>query len=214
MKRILCYGDSNTWGYAPKEGYRLDETTRWTGILQRQLPGVCIIEEGCNARTTLFDDPIEGYKNGREYLFPCLESQRPLDAVVLMLGSNDCKTRFALTASDIALGIKELAKIILTYGAGRNGQPPQLLLLCPPVLRYRREPDYAGSFDERSNQISRELPAKYARLSREIGCAYLDLNEVAVASEKDGLHLEPDQHAKVAAAVKQKLLQLLGGTSA
>ena len=31
MKRILCFGDSNTWGFAPKDGYRFDENTRWTG---------------------------------------------------------------------------------------------------------------------------------------------------------------------------------------
>ena len=102
MKRILCFGDSNTWGFAPKDGYRFDENTRWTGLVQKALPQYKIIEEGLNGRTALWDDPIEGYKNGKEYLIPCLASQSPLDLVILMLGTNDCKTRFALTASDVA----------------------------------------------------------------------------------------------------------------
>lgn len=210
MKRILCFGDSNTWGYAPKDGYRFDENTRWTGLLQSQLPQYTIIEEGQNGRTALWDDPIEGYKNGKEYLIPCLESQSPLDLVILMLGTNDCKTRFALSASDVAAGVRELANLILSSAAGPKGKAPKLLVMCPAVLNYSREADYCASFDDRSNAVSRELPAKFARFTREIGCEYLDLSQVAVSSEKDGIHLDPDQHAKVAAAVKQKVLEILG----
>ena len=77
MKRILCFGDSNTWGYAPKDGYRFDENTRWTGLLQNALPDYKIIEEGLNGRTAVWDDPIEGYKNGKPYLIPCLDIQFP-----------------------------------------------------------------------------------------------------------------------------------------
>lgn len=210
MKRILCFGDSNTWGYAPKDGYRFDENTRWTGLLQSQLPQVTIIEEGQNGRTALWDDPIEGYKNGREYLIPCLESQSPLDLVILMLGTNDCKTRFALSASDVAAGVRELANLILASSAGPEGSAPKLLVMCPAVLQYSREADYCSSFDDTSNAVSRELPAKFARFTREIGCEYLDLSQVAVSSQKDGIHLDPDQHAKVAAAVKEKVLEILG----
>ena len=169
MKRILCFGDSNTWGFAPKDGYRFDENTRWTGLVQKALPQYKIIEEGLNGRTALWDDPIEGYKNGKEYLIPCLASQSPLDLVILMLGTNDCKTRFALTASDVAAGVRELANLILSSGCGPEGRAPRLLVMCPAPLRYTREPDYCASFDDNSNRISRELPAKFARFTREIG---------------------------------------------
>ena len=97
MRRILCFGDSNTWGYDPATGERFDEQTRWTGVLQAALGGdYTVIEEGLNGRTTVWDDPIEGHKNGHEYLVPCLETHRPLDLVVLMLGTNDLKRRFSL----------------------------------------------------------------------------------------------------------------------
>ena len=40
-----------------------------------------VIEEGLGGRTTVWDDPIEGYKNGQTYLIPCLASHAPLDLV-------------------------------------------------------------------------------------------------------------------------------------
>ena len=95
MKRILCFGDSNTWGWNPANKERFDENSRWTGILKNKLgENYDIIEEGLNGRTTVWDDPIEGYKNGKKHLPSCLESHRPLDIVVLMLGTNDLKSRF------------------------------------------------------------------------------------------------------------------------
>jgi lysophospholipase L1-like esterase len=99
MKTILCYGDSNTWGYIPGTGERYASHVRWPGVLQNALGnGYVIIEEGLCGRTTVWDDPIEEYRSGKEYLIPCLKSHAPLDLVVLMLGSNDLKMRFAAPA--------------------------------------------------------------------------------------------------------------------
>ena len=99
MTRILCYGDSNTWGYDPASGERFAADIRWTGVLRKVLASdrFEVIEEGLNGRTTVWDDPIEGQKNGRQYLIPCLESHRPLDLVVILLGTNDLKKRFSLS---------------------------------------------------------------------------------------------------------------------
>ena len=47
MKQILCYGDSNTYGFNPKSGSRFADDKRWTSLLATQLKGKCeIIEEG------------------------------------------------------------------------------------------------------------------------------------------------------------------------
>ena len=57
-KRILCFGDSNTWGYVPATGKRYPVGVRWTSLLQEKLgDGYEIIEEGLNSRTTDIDDP-------------------------------------------------------------------------------------------------------------------------------------------------------------
>ena len=95
MKNVLCYGDSNTYGYIPETGLRYPKNVRWTGVLQNLLgKNFNVIEEGCNGRTTIFDDPIEGWKNGRDYLKPCLNSHKPIDIIIMMLGSNDLKDFF------------------------------------------------------------------------------------------------------------------------
>ena len=95
MKHILCYGDSNTHGYIPGGG-RYDDDTRYTGILAKLLGSdYRIIEEGLNSRTSSFDDPFEPYKNGMDCLVPCLDSHKPLDLTILMLGSNDMKVYFS-----------------------------------------------------------------------------------------------------------------------
>jgi lysophospholipase L1-like esterase len=101
MKTILCYGDSLTWGFNPKTKKRMGEKERWTGVLKINLgQDYHIIEEELNGRTTVWDDPFNGgYKNGMEYLIPCLGSHKPLDLVILFLGTNDLKTRFSLSAN-------------------------------------------------------------------------------------------------------------------
>jgi lysophospholipase L1-like esterase len=89
VRTILCYGDSNTWGYNPSTGGRYARDERWPGVLRTELgEGYLVIEEGLNGRTTVWDDPIEGYKNGSTYLIPCLETHKPIDLVIILLGTN------------------------------------------------------------------------------------------------------------------------------
>ena len=112
--RILCYGDSNTFGSRPDGlGQRYTDEVRWSGVLQERLGAEFqVIVEGLPGRTTVWDDPIEPYRNGSAYLMPCLLSQAPLDVVVLLLGTNDLKQRFSATAQDIASGAGRLIGMI------------------------------------------------------------------------------------------------------
>src|SRR3990172_7397939 len=114
MKAILCYGDSNTWGYDPTTQDRFPRQVRWTGVLAQELgPEYYVIEEGLSGRTTVWDDPVEGlHKNGRTYLLPCLESHQPIDLILLMLGTNDLKMRFSVPAADIAASVGVLVDVI------------------------------------------------------------------------------------------------------
>ena len=56
MKKILCYGDSNTFGFNPENGKRLDENSRWSGILKSELKNFEIIEQGLNNRTAVVEN--------------------------------------------------------------------------------------------------------------------------------------------------------------
>ena len=92
MKRILCYGDSNTWGYIAGSGKRYPHDVRWTGVVQRELgEGYQVLEEGLVGRTTVFDNPFAPWRNGIDYLMPCLITHKPIDLIIVMLGSNDLR---------------------------------------------------------------------------------------------------------------------------
>ncbi len=199
MKRILCYGDSNTWGFNPRTQQRFSITERWTGVLAQELgPAFRVIEEGLNGRTTVWDDPIEGYKNGKEYLIPCLESHAPIDLVTLMLGTNDLKKRFSVSAYDIAQSVTVLIEVIQKSATAPNGGAPQVLLMAPPLLG--RLSEYSEMFED-AEPKSRKLSEYYRRVAEQYGCHFLDTGPVIRSSDLDGIHFEADQHQNLGKAV-------------
>ena len=208
MKTVLCYGDSNTWGYSPVDGGRYPRDVRWTGILRKDLgEEYLIIEEGLNGRTTVWDDPIEGYKNGKEYLIPCLETHKPIDLVVIMLGTNDLKVRFSVSAFDIASGAGVLVDIVQKSVTGPDDKAPQVLLLAPPSVA--RLTDFSEMF-EGARKKSRKFAAHYRRVAQERECAFLDTAQVIASSNLDGIHLEPEEHTKLGRAVAEQVREILG----
>ena len=208
MKRILCYGDSNTWGYDPATQGRFPADARWTGVLQCELGDeYLVIEEGLNGRTTVWDDPIEGYKNGKTYLIPCLASQRPLDLVIIMLGTNDLKKRFSLPAYDIANGAAVLVDVVQKSAAGRDGQAPPVLLMAPPPTTTLT--DFAEMFEGAASK-SQRFSRHFQRVSDEKGCYLLDTRHHVESSEMDGIHLEAGEHAKLGRAVTKAVRNILG----
>jgi lysophospholipase L1-like esterase len=199
MKIVLCYGDSNTWGYNPITGKRFSRDERWTGVLRQKLGAEYhVIEEGLNGRTTVWDDPIEGYKNGKEYLIPCLQSHRPIDLVVIMLGTNDLKKRFSVSAYDIANAAGVLVDVVQRSDAGPEGHPPKVLLMAPPPVGKLTE--FAEMFED-AEVKSRKFSEYYRRVAEEYGCMLLDTSEVIVSSDLDGIHFEAGEHQKLGEAV-------------
>lgn len=211
MKNVLCYGDSNTWGWDPETQGRFPADVRWTGVLRKELgSGYRVIEEGLNGRTTVWDDPIEGYKNGKEYLIPCLESQKPLDLVIIMLGTNDLKKRFSLSAYDIAAGAGVLAEIAMKSGAGYNGNPPKVLLMSPILVGDIHNSEFAEMFDyESSVERSKKFAEHYKRVADELGCEFLNAADFASPSPIDAIHFEAAEHKKLGEAVARKVKEIL-----
>ena len=195
-KVILCFGDSNTWGYNPENGERFRPEIRWTGILQAELGAdYSIIEEGLNARTTVFTDPVEGTRidrNGKNHLAVLLESHRPIDLVIVMLGLNDLKHRFAVSAFDIAQGAGELVRIIQCSQSGPQNQAPEVLLIAPPPVKTLsvHEELFDGAI-EKSQKFGRH----YARISQRTGCQFINAAEIAEYDPTDGIHLGIAGHA-------------------
>ncbi|MDO4555718.1 MAG: GDSL-type esterase/lipase family protein, partial [Lachnospiraceae bacterium] len=95
MKYVLCYGDSNTHGYNPENGFRYPENVRWTGRLANLMgDNYKVIEEGLNSRTTALEPEGEPWRSGAACLEACIRTHMPVDLVILMLGSNDMKKVF------------------------------------------------------------------------------------------------------------------------
>jgi lysophospholipase L1-like esterase len=212
MRVILCYGDSNTWGFDPVTKDRFSPADRWTGVLAQMLgPGYRVIEEGLSGRTTVWDDPVEGlHKNGRNYLLPCLESHMPLDLVVLMVGTNDLKKRFSVSAFDIAASAGQLIGIIQISASGIGGGAPRVLLVAPPPVG--RISDYAEMFDDAEGK-SAKFSDYYRLTSQEYGCDFLDAGQFIQSSDIDGIHFEIDQHHRLGQAVASAVREILQDSS-
>jgi len=195
-KVILCFGDSNTWGFNPENGERFGPEVRWTGVLQTELGiGYSIVEEGLNARTTVFDDPVEGTRidrNGRNHLGILLESHRPIDLLIVMLGLNDLKRRLAVSAFDIAQGAGELVQIVQCSRSGPQTRAPEILLIAPPPVKALKELDelFAGAVEKSQN-----FGQYYARISQRLGCQFINGADIVEYDPADGIHLGAASHA-------------------
>lgn len=209
MKHILCFGDSNTYGYKPDRTGRYDYDVRWTGILARCLGSdYHVIEEGLNGRTTVFHDSMKPYTCGADYILPCMLSHRPLSLVIVMLGTNDCKTMFHAEADDIAKGLEFILNSIQQPQFGENGNSPTVLVMSPAAIAESHDKsEFYGEFFNRYLRVSRELAEPFQKLAQKRNCFFLDIDKVAKTSDLDGVHFDADAHKKIAQAVYQKITQ-------
>ena len=197
MKQILCFGDSNTYGLIPGTKDRYDWDTRWSGRIGQRLweDGCRIVEEGLCGRTTVFDDPLRDGRRGTELLSVILETHKPVDVVVLMLGTNDCKTAYETTPEKIGVGIERLLDQIW-----REREDLPVLLISPIHLGADVE-KYDREFDRRSVEVSKGLKRVYEQIAKRRGIAFLAASDVALPGEKDQEHMTREGHAALAEAV-------------
>lgn len=213
-RRIVCFGDSNTWGYNPESGSRYIDDIRWTKLLEKKLGGdYRIIEEGQNGRTIANPDPWEwGTKCGMDQILPILESHMPMEALVIMLGSNDLKSKFGLPAPDIAGSLQNMLKSVrghLRYYL--NNPDLKILIIAPPALgdNFASSP-FAEFFDADSVvQKSKDISKWFELVAGQFGCEFLDATSQVTAGDVDSLHLSPEGHAKLAELVYQKINSML-----
>lgn len=204
-KRILCFGDSNTWGFTPITGERYGEDVRWTGRLAKN-PEYVIIEEGLNGRTSAYPDYIAPWRTGTDYIEACVASHEPLDLLIVMLGTNDMKKYVCNCADASAKGVARLIRMGLNVAE----KPFKVLMIAPPVISRKRlelEPPML-----QLNMESLENSEKFAGLFKEQaelnGWYFLDAASIVTPSDKDAVHLEPEGHAALAAAIEEKLKEI------
>lgn len=206
MKQILCFGDSNTYGLIPAASDRYPWNVRWTGILANKLDKneYQIIEEGLCGRTTVFDDVFRPGRNGSKLLPVILETHRPVDLIILMLGTNDCKTLYDVSADIIGKGIEKLLDQI------EEGDPDAKVLLISPIHLGEGvwEDGYDKEFSRESVTVSKQLGDVYRKIALQRGISYLNASDIASPDDADREHLNETGHKALAEAVLKKLSEI------
>lgn len=216
MKSVLAYGDSLTWGYMPETGGRHPHEMRWPSALERALDGQArIISEGLSGRTTSFDDHASPADlNGARVLPTLLASHAPLDAVVIMLGTNDLKPHLCGHAIGAALGMRRLVEIVTTYPFKPGMPRPRLLLVAPPPITQARQASMLSSLREAGPE-SQKLAPLYRQVAQDAGCGFFDAGGVAATDPADGVHLDATNSLAIGNAlipVIRAMLDLQDGT--
>lgn len=218
MRSVLCFGDSNTHGTVPRverqSRGRHPWGVRWTSLLDERLGDDWrVIEEGHPSRTTVHADPIDGaHKNGLAVLPAILESHRPLDAAIVMLGTNDLKRRFSPNPRAIGLGVERIGQRILATewdaASGPDGTAPRLLIVAPPPIMERGpfERDEPGA-----HATSLGMGAAIGVAAARLGTAFLDLDGVVTCDPADGVHYDADGHAAIARAIGDAFEAIIAG---
>ena len=214
-KRILCFGDSLTWGWMPIREVvpttRYPFEQRWTGVCAAQLgESFEIIEEGLSGRTTDVDDPSDPRLNGSAYLPSALATHLPLDLVILQLGTNDTKTYFHRSAYDIAFAMSKLLIQVATSagGVGTAYPAPKALVIAPPPLGTMTDPWVQATF-EGAQAKSRELASHYEALAAFFKVDFLNAGEFLTTDGVDGIHLTPQNNIALGIAIAEKVKTIL-----
>lgn len=209
-KRILCLGDSNTWGWVPgkmgTERFAID--VRWPGVLQKLLgDGYEVIEEALGARTISTDDPRPELplRNALQTLPIILESHLPLDLVVIMLGTTETKEMMNLSAQEIGQKMHELILCIKNFRTLDDSASPEVLILVPPIVDERAE--FASTLFRGATKKCKELASIYRELAKLQGCLFFDTSSVAIVGE-DGVHITEQGHKAIAEGIVEILTRL------
>lgn len=216
IKKIVCFGDSNTYGYNAKTIDRFTETERWTCLLAKFLgEGYHVAEEGLEGRTACFEDPLFEGLCGFQYLYPCLMTHKPVDLLLIMLGTNDVKQRFSSTPENVAKGMERLVQKAMDSRQAFRDNNPNILLITPPAI----EPGYQntnvyGEMGERCVEKSRALGPLYEQVAKNLGCHYLDAGQIAGVEMNpyDFMHLSLEAHSAFAKFLAGRIPELLQGS--
>lgn len=204
--RILCYGDSNTWGFiSGTDHQRYDENERWTKLLQKKLGNEFeVIEEGLNSRTLTSNDTRIGKegKNGYEYLIPCIDSHDPIELVIVMLGTNELKKMYNKTAEEVRDAFeKYFVKTILNRKSQIDDKYPKLLIIAPPVVDDDGSGVYEGALEK-----SLKFNEMYREIAERNNCCFIDNSLLKTGIDK--VHLTKESHEILAEMAYKKIIEI------
>lgn len=209
-KRIVCFGDSNTWGFIGGTRQRFDEDTRWTGLLQTLLgDGYAVVEEGLNGRTTVFRNPFVPHTNAADHIRPVLLSAAPIDLLIMMLGTNDFQLQIAATPSAAAQGVGLLVEEARSFGLSWPGEEMKVLIIAPTAIdESRLSLKEQDCIDARGVESSRLLAGELQTTARLLNCYFLDANDYIVPGRTDGTHWDAEGHRIMADVICREVKRI------
>ena len=212
MKNILCFGDSNTWGYVPGIGARYAPEVRWTGVLQHLLGSdYRVIEDGMNARTSVYEDMWSPWRRGRDSLPVALIAQKPLDLLILSLGTNDLKFTDAAGAARGAEALVSLTRMVQARKESSLVFPEGVrVLLISPIRLHPGIDDLPYSTLRGKYGESLRFSEAYAHTAQLCGVEFLDAAAVAEPSDADFVHMSAQSHQALGRAVADKVQAIFG----
>jgi len=215
MHQILVYADSLSWGIVPDTRRRWPFSTRWPGVMERELTkaghDVRVIEDCLNGRRTVWDDPFKAGRNGRIGIEQRIEVNSPLALVVLMLGTNDFQSVHQFNAGQSAQGVGAIVQAIRQAPIEPGMAVPPILIVAPPPMVQARGA-MASKFED-AGRKSAGLVEALAAVARERDCAFFDAGTVTPTSRVDGVHLDADQHERLGIAMAGVVGSLLPETA-
>lgn len=203
---ILCYGDSNAWGWvANKMGAeRYDEHTRWPGVLRDELGDeYSVLEDALGARTTNLDEPRPELplRNGLQMLPITLETNGPVDIVIFMIGTPDLKPLFDVSPEHITQGMRQNIDTVKSFKSINGRSPQQIIIIAPPIINETAE--FASKAYTNAHDKSVALVDLYRELAQETGCMFIDSNEYVQVDPTEGVHITKYSHQKLGQAAAE-----------
>ncbi len=222
IRRILVYGDSNSfgWAFSPEKGvYRLPIHKVWPQVMAKELGLKFHVEVNALGGRTICRDQPDGIGtgkslkgeifNGSKTLPAVLAEHLPVDLVIVMLGTNDANARHQTNAEILADDLERLSKQILegTWQSHTKYKKPKVLLIAPPL-----QPDetfYGKSFNG-SEKITRELPTLLQAKAKTLGIDFLNSQDFikGIPGQMDRVHLTPEQHHSLGVGVAAKVKEV------
>ena len=206
---VLCFGDSNTYGYSPTSRTGRYQTSQiWPTLLLQELgEGYTVVNDGLNGRTTAFNYGRSSTANGLAALPSTLAQCNPVDVVVFMLGTNECVTEFNLTSEEVTRGMEQLVTTTIETTEAAQGYAPEILIVVPPAYPEVLI-DMSDEIDAGSVQKSEDLVDLYRELADKYDCWYLDASVGFDLSTGDYSHLTVLGHSQLADAVYGVISQM------
>ncbi len=204
-KHILLYGDSNTWGYNAETQGRFSDDERWGNLLAEMLGDEYdVAQNGLNGRTTVFDDPLTEDLSGLAHIRVALACHAPLEIVVIMLGTNDCKQRFNATPENIVRGVENVVQKARSYDylCGEK----RIIIVAPINIDDRIcNTEMFGMMGEGCAEKSQKLPELLEAKAKELGCEYLNANDFVTPITADYMHFDLKSQQPFATALYKKI---------